>query len=283
MAGVSRSYLSKARNGHLQEMSHENLTSLAKAVELTPQKMFGLLGIQEPTWVKALSAAAASSGGKLVKLRFPYISSVPDHLWPLLARDLFRQHNIELIPEPLSLSGFKTSMNDVVKGAADTVCGLNSEWLNDAPFAGLFHPICITHLYHGFALIGRDYSKEDRSRQKSEFLRDLESSPTLRNLFVMLAELRYNNVFGEKKRITLEPSLIAIMAGGNSLSSSIKVAQADAKTKGMLTGLALNKVKPHSGSTLTFLEPLSDVGDSRIDFVVGHALTTAKAMELESF
>lgn len=272
-AGLSPSYLSKAKNGKLLEIPQKNLFNLASVVELTPKKLYSLLDLAEPGWLKLTSTPSRFPGEAPIRLRFPYIATVPDHLWPLLARDLFRNQNIELVPEPFSLNEFKTRMIDVEPDEADTMCVVNSEWLSDKEFKDRLRPVCLTHYYHGYSLVGRRYWD----------IRSLETSPTLANLFALLSELRYHNVIGEED--DGKGSIAYCDKGGwDFVRQLVCVAQNDPKSKNMLTGLNLNMARPAIlASTRTFLEPLSWVGSSRFDFVVGHALTTAKAMELDEF
>jgi len=279
-AHLSASYISKAKKGVLHEIPEEKLTALATVLELSPEKIFAALDLPQPLWLRTAAKTSLFADEEPIRLRFPYIATVPDHLWPLLAREVFRNFNIELLEEPMSLTEFKSRMADVEKDKSDTLIVVLDQWLTEPEFKGKFHHVAVSHLYHGYALVGRN---EWNIRGLDASPTSPAGGPTLANLFALLAELRYHDVLGEKDggkgSIAYYDS-----AGLEFVKLLVEVAQADPKNKRMLESLTLNKeLPPVSSSSLTFLEPLSGVGRSRFDFVVGHALTVATALALPGY
>jgi transcriptional regulator with XRE-family HTH domain len=272
-AGLSTSYLSKAKKGILKEIPEKNLIELVNVVEITPKDVFDQLELPEPRWMRSLETLQKFRNEEIIRLRFPYIESVLDHLWPLLAREIFRRNNIELEVEPYSLEDFIIRMDDVKIDSADTICVLNSDWMSSDRYGGkihrVFRRVCKSHLYHGYSLIGR--------RQWE--VHSLETSQNLGTLFALLAELRYHNVFAEEGKPNNGSIAYCDDVSRKFIHTLIEVSKADPKSKDMLSGLNLRDFRPKlDSSTLTFLEPLSWYGESRFDFVVGHALTTAMAL-----
>ena len=283
MAGISPSYISKAKSGLPLEIPEDKLKKLAAVLGLDVAKIYGHLELPEPNWLKDATKNTLFPGEPPIQLRFPYIATVPDHAWPLLAREIFRAFNIELLDEPLSLAEHIKCMENVEEGKVNTATVMPYDWVHK-PECQKFKPVALSHLYHGYALVGlksRTFRSLDGSISDGG---SMDGSSALANLFVLLAELRYNDVLCES-RFNSKGSIAYYDKGGlEFVKKLIEIARADERSKMMLDNLELNDELPQvTTASLTFLEPLSAPIASGFDLVVGHALTLAMALSSENY
>lgn len=280
-AGLSPSYLSKAKKGVLKELPEKYITAWCRALAIQPPDLYRDLDLPLPFWLhEGAGAPLFPEEDALVKLHFPYVSTVPDHTWPVLVRDLFRNFNFELVPEPMSLLDFKSCLAELDDRSSPTMVVMPlGWWANEhGEFRrGKLEAVIPTHTYHGFALIGRHGFTIPSLEGPGETV----SSDLLGSLFTMIAEMIYYGVLPlEAIEGSRAAGTIACFdkIGQKFIEALFKIAKADRGSLSMFSKIQLAPAKILEGPSQTFLEPLDRVGHNRIDFVVGHALTLAAAL-----
>ncbi len=277
LAKVSPSYFSKVKGGKIAEISLEKIAAFATALELEIGEVFEGANVPKPQILAEIVGETKADIALYDKtttrttLKFVYADTIPDHAWPVIARNrnFFRDVNIEIEPIRKSvgdypLSYFKLAQNQNENGG-DTIFVMPLATLNTVEKE--VTPIAYTHDYQGFTLIGRRPSpinelSDGDSTRPSDFCK-------------IIIDLAAKGVLEEKSVAFIDEHAVQFIKLAWKFASRQKLLRLDDIT------VTDKNIQP-SWPSDSFLEELYDIGNARRDFVVGHAMTLAVALKNES-